>query len=99
VGTRSTATVSSSGGGVPFEIAFSGLGETVVSNPLFPALRSSPTAFSGASRKKQIPSNKADDHKEKLKSTQKNMKTKQNNRNAVSTTGTAFASFTPTINL
>jgi len=25
-------------------------------NPLFPALRSSPTAFSGASRKKQIPS-------------------------------------------
>ena len=26
-------------------------------NPLFPALRSSPTAFSGASRKKQIPSN------------------------------------------
>jgi len=27
-------------------------------NPLFPALRSSPTAFSGASRKKQIPSSK-----------------------------------------
>ena len=28
-------------------------------NPLFPALRSSPTAFSGASRKKQIPSSRA----------------------------------------
>ena len=27
-------------------------------NPLFPALRSRPTAFSGASRKKQIPSNR-----------------------------------------
>ena len=27
-----------------------------LNNPLFPALRSSPTAFSGASRKKQIPS-------------------------------------------
>ena len=28
-------------------------------NPLFPALRSSPTAFSGASRKKQIPSSQS----------------------------------------